>query len=66
MTPMNVPRSPHTPWWRRIVYNGWRAIGVFERESIFARNGEDRWTTPRRYDEQDFQLVSWPPTRTGR
>jgi len=49
-------------WWlERIISHLRRAIGAHAatREPIFARDGEDRWTTPRRYDERDLQVVSW-------
>jgi hypothetical protein len=62
---MNAPGVLQAPWWRRIVRYGRWLVGAhrFDPDSIFARNGEDRWTTPRRYEEQDLRVVCWQERR---
>jgi len=59
---MNGLRGRWTWWLEPIVSYLRRAIGAHAapREPIFARDGEGRWSTPRRYDERDLQVVSWP------
>ena len=62
---MTASRRRWSSWFERMVTYVRRAIGAegVARESLFARSGEDRWTTPRRYEERDLRVVSWADRR---
>ena len=62
---MNGVRWRWTSWFERILSFVRRALGADgePRQQIFARGGEDRWTTPRRYDERDLQVITWVDRR---